>query len=129
MARIVSYRDLEVWQKAMSLIEHCYKLSLSFPQEERFGLTIQLRRAAISIASNIAEGHRRSRPAYVQHLTIALGSHAELETQLELARRLSFLNREQAIGVQKMTGEVGRLLHGLVRSLDSGGRNPQSPNP
>lgn len=124
MSRVLSYRDLDAWQKAMTLVERCYKLTASFPRDELFGLTAQVRRAAVSIPANIAEGHRRSRLAYLHHLAIALGSQAELETQLELATRLNFLKPAQVNDVQEMNRDVGRLLHGLVRSLDR-----RTPNP
>src|SRR5205814_6833569 len=87
-----SFRDLEVWQEAMLLVEDVYRLSRNFPADERFGLTAQLRRAAISIPSNIGEGGRRKRrKVHLNHLDIALGSQAEVDVQLELARRLSYI--------------------------------------
>jgi four helix bundle protein len=86
---IKSYRDLTVWQKAIELVIKIYALTDKFPTEERFGLTSQMRRAAVSIPSNIAEGNfRRSTKDYVQFLKIAFGSGAELETQLEIIKRL-----------------------------------------
>jgi four helix bundle protein len=88
-----SHRDLPVWQQAMSLVECVYRLTETFSSEERFGLTTQLRRAAVSIPSNIAEGAGRSSTGELGHyLGIALGSAAEVETQLELAIRLGFVN-------------------------------------
>lgn len=90
MAAIKSYRDLEVWQKAMLLAESCYRWTEEFPKREIYGLASQLRRAAVSIASNIAEGNsRRSRQAYLNHLSITLGSQSEVETQVELAPDLA----------------------------------------
>jgi four helix bundle protein len=96
-----SHRDLPVWQQAMSLVECVYRLTVAFPDEERFGLTSQLRRAAVSIPSNIAEGAARSSTGELGHyLGIALGSAAELETQLELAKRLGFTdNTDEAISL------------------------------
>ncbi|MEW5984951.1 MAG: four helix bundle protein [Acidobacteriota bacterium] len=85
MKRISSFRDLEAWRLSMDLVQACFELSGSFPKSEIFGLTAQFRRAALSIPSNLAEGHRRPRPAYLNHVSIALGSHAELETCLEVA--------------------------------------------
>jgi four helix bundle protein len=120
MAAITSYRDLIVWQKSMALAEQCYAVTDQFPRDERFGLTAQIRRAAVSIPSNLAEGHnRRSRQAFANHVAIALGSQAELETQLQLAVRLRFLSESAASPVLAQASEVGRLLHGLVQSLEN----------
>ena len=84
MQSIRSYRDLEVWRKAMELAQGCYELTAEFPKREIYGLASQIRRAAVSIASNIAEGHsRRTRQAYLNHLSIALGSQSEVETQID----------------------------------------------
>ena len=93
MASPQTYRDLETWQSAMTLVERCYAATKLFPLDERFGLTSQLRRAAVSIPSNVAEGAcRRTTNAYINHVSIALGSHAELETCVEIAFRLSYLS-------------------------------------
>jgi four helix bundle protein len=120
MARIESYKDLTAWQKAMALAAECYRLTATFPLEERYGLTVQIRRSAVSIPSNLAEGHnRRSRQAFANHVSIALGSQAELETQVALAVRLEFTSHAAAAPVVELAAEVGRLLHGLVRSLES----------
>lgn len=95
MATIRSYRDLEVWQKGMKLAEICYERTAGFPSREIYGLASQMRRAAVSVPSNIAEGHsRRTRQAYLNHLSIALGSQSELETQIELSSRLKFISAE-----------------------------------
>ncbi len=119
MARIDSYSDLEAWRKAMALVESCYRLTREFPANERFGITMQIRRAAVSIPSNLAEGHnRRSKLAFANHVSIALGSQAELETQLELAVRLGFVSATEAEPVRALAAEVGRILHGLVRALE-----------
>ncbi len=115
---IKSYRDLEAWQVGMRLAEACYKLTEGFPARELYGLSTQIRRAAVSIPSNTAEGHNRPRQAYLNHLSIALGSRAELETQVELAIRLGLTTPEAARPVQELAEQVGRLLHGLVRSLN-----------
>jgi four helix bundle protein len=125
--RIVSYRDLEVWREAMSLAELCYSLTSRFPKSEQFGLTSQIRRASVSVASNIAEGHaRRTRPAYLNHLHIAAGSQAELETQIELARRLGLANEGETAETRDAVARVGRLLHGLIRAIE---QKPQPPAP
>ncbi len=119
MLPIKSYRDLQVWQEAMELAKLCYQRTSCFPSRETYGLQSQIRRAAVSIASNIAEGHsRRSLGAYVNHLSIALGSQAELETQIELSCRLLYLNEPEATEVLDLAGRVGRRLHDLIGSLE-----------
>ena len=102
----------------MLLVEGVYRLSKSFPADERFGLTSQLRRAAISIPSNVAEGGRRKRrKANLNHLDIALGSQAEVETQIEIAVRLGFCRKQDAGLSMERTARVGRMLNGLIESL------------
>lgn len=114
----MDYRDLVVWQKSMDLAERVYLASANFPREERYGLTSQVRRAAVSIPSNIAEGQgrRTSDEELIRFLLIALGSLCELETQLELAVRLKILEKQSMTALRPLTDEVGRLLNGLVRS-------------
>ncbi len=120
MAKIKGYKDLIAWQKAMDLVEVVYRASRSFPAEERFGLTSQIRRAAVSVPSNIAEGHSRpGRNDYVRFLDIARGSANEIETQLLIAGRLGFVKREQLIGILDLVEEVQRILKGLVNSLQN----------
>ena len=115
----VIYRDLEAWKLAMDLVEHCYKTSSSVPRAELYGLTSQLRRAAVSIPSNVAEGYcRRKTKVYANHVSIALGSHGELETCVELASRLGFLSVTDRQGLQDLSDSVGRLLSDLFRSLE-----------
>jgi len=119
---IASYRDLEVWQKAMDLTVKTDRLTDSFPLREQFGLTAQVRRAAVSVPSNIAEGHGRAKTGeYLHHLAIAHGSLMELETQVTLAKRLGFLQDESARTLLADSGEKGRMLHGLIRSLKAVG--------
>ena len=92
MAEVKSYRDLLVWQKSMGLVADVYRLTRSFPREEQYGLTAQIRRSAVSIPSNIAEGHgRHGTKDYLRFLGMANGSLFELQTQLEIARTLEFL--------------------------------------
>ena len=118
MTTVKSHRDLVVWQRGMDLAESCYRLAATLPREELYGLTSQIRRACVSIPSNIAEGHNNGSTAvFLRHLAVALGSQAELETQLELAVRLGLTTKEEAGPVLESVEEVGRLLHGLVRSL------------
>jgi four helix bundle protein len=115
-----SYEDLVVWQKAFDLAEAMYMASSSFPKEEVYGLTSQIRRSAVSIPSNIAEGHERnSRGEFLQFLGHARGSLAELETQIKLAARLSYLSPEKYESLRNSMSEVGRLLNGLRTSLAS----------
>lgn len=119
MPIIKSYRDLEVWQKAMRLAVICYQSTEGFPKREIYGLASQLRRAAVSIASNVAEGHSRSsRQAYLNHLSIALGSQSEVETQVELASRLNMMPVEIAEETLALAEQVGRMLHALIASLE-----------
>jgi four helix bundle protein len=113
-----TFRDLEVWQKAFPLALSVYSSTRTFPREEMYGLTIQLRRAAVSVASNIAESKGRSTDKDTVHfLSNAKGSLFELETQLELARNLSYLTQRNADTLIAKTHETGRLLSGLIRSL------------
>jgi four helix bundle protein len=118
-----TYRELEVWQKAMDLVVAVYRLSGDFPPQERYGLASQIQRAAVSIPANIAEGYGRShRGDYLHHLSIARGSLAELETHLTLVVRLGFLDREAVLEIWELTQEVGRMLTGMTQSLK---RNPK----
>ncbi len=113
-----SYRDLQVWRKAMGLVVMVYRHTQAYPSDERFGLTSQTRRAATSIPANIAEGQaRKSNPSFRNFLRIALGSMAELETHVEIARRLSYLDQQAARSLLQAADEVGRMLQGLLKSL------------
>jgi four helix bundle protein len=111
------YRELTVWHKSMDLVTAVYRVTEHFPRSEAFGLAGQLQRAAISIPSNIAEGHGlKQTRGYTRHLAIASGSLAELETQLEIGARLGYLS-ESATDLLEQANEVGRMLSGLRRSL------------
>ena len=115
-----SHKDLIVWQKSMSFVEEIYNLTKGFPDEEKYGLTAQLRRASVSIPSNISEGAARHGKKEFRHfLYMGLGSVAEVETQLELARRLHFAS-DSAVNcqLQKIT-EIRRMIQGMIRHLDS----------
>ena len=106
-----SYRFLEVWQRGIDLVELIYKLSAAFPSDERFGLTSQVRRAAVSIPSNIAEGYGRShRGDYLRFLSIARGSLSEVETQLIVAGRLKFAIREDLNAAWELCQRMGMIL-------------------
>ena len=114
---ITSYRDLEAWQLGMTFAEDVYALTRTFPRDELFGLTSQLRRAAVAIPSNVAEGHRHGTNAYRHYVIVALGSQAECETQLELAARLKLASSAEIAPVSALAARVGQVLHGLARSL------------
>jgi four helix bundle protein len=112
------YRDLLAWQKAMDLVELVYRLTAQLPLTERFGLTSQLQRAAVSVPANIAEGNGRiHRKEYVHCLSIARGSLMELETHLTLTVRLKLLKREAVVPVWNVSQDVARLLNALITSL------------
>lgn len=102
----------------MDAVERCYALSSKLPKNEQFNLCDQIRRSAISIPANIKEGHRRTRKSYLHHLSIALGSHAELETYLEITQRLGLLSGEVLRDTRATLDSTGRMLHGLIRSLE-----------
>ena len=113
-----SYRDLLVWQRALELAVRIYRLSEKFPKSEIYGLTSQVRRAAVSVPSNIAEGYGRgSRKEYLQFLSVAQGSLKELETQIILAQRLSYASEKDAEVTLSASETVGKMLGGLMRSL------------
>ncbi len=113
-----SYRDLEVWQKAMNLVVDCYQMTKGFPKSEVFGLASQLQRAAVSIAANIAEGRARQHTKeFLQHISIAYGSLAEMETHIHIAKRLSYISEDQMQEMLKKASEIGRMLNGLRKSL------------
>ncbi|MFH1419039.1 MAG: four helix bundle protein [Planctomycetota bacterium] len=115
---IKTYRDLEVSQKAMDLVEFAYRLTETLPTGERYGLTSQIQRAAVSIQANIAEGHGRiHRKEYLHHLSIARGSLMELETHLTLAVRLTLLARQDVLPAWDLAQQVGKLLNGLIAAL------------
>lgn len=117
---VKSYQDLDVWQDAMALAEQAYALSKSFPPDERFGLTAQIRRASVSVSSCIAEGHARySSRDFARFLAMAAGSVAEVETQFILASRLGFIQPSEIQPVIVRTQRIGRMLRGLRNSLAS----------
>jgi four helix bundle protein len=112
------YTDLIVWQKAMDLVVRVYKAAEGFPPREQFGLTNQLRRASVSVPSNIAEGQaRRSTRDFIRCLSIASDSLQEVETQLIIASRLNYLEQRFQAGLFELASEVARLLNGLMNSL------------
>jgi four helix bundle protein len=115
---IKKYSDLVVWQRAMDLVALSYRLSEKFPRAEDYALRQQLRRAAVSIADNVAEGHGRTGIGeFLHHLSVAHGSLMELETLFHVAGQLSYLEEQSVLDRMKETEEVGRLLRGLMTSL------------
>jgi four helix bundle protein len=115
---IKSYRDLGVWEKAMNLVVGSYQLAKILPKDELYGLVSQIRRAAVSVPANIAEGHGRDHLGdYLHHLSVANGSLMELETHLLVAQRLSYLKISEVEPLLGLTAEVGRMLAGLSRNL------------
>jgi four helix bundle protein len=130
--RINSYRDLKVWQRSLDLVQAVYEVSECFPRSERFGLAAQIRRAAISVPSNIAEGHaRKSTLEYLRFLSIAVASLAELETQLLIATRLGYIS-DDAKQAFLVSDEVGRMLRGIEQALRRKHRSdtyPLAPSP
>ena len=113
-----TYRELVVWQRAMDLVVEVYRLTKEFPREELYGLTSQIRRAAVSVPSNIAEGQGRGiGNEFCHHLRIAQGSLQETETQLLIAERLQFVASTQVSPAMELSNEVGRLLRGLHQSV------------
>jgi len=115
-----SYREIKVWQKAIELVVDIYSCTCSFPKEEMFGLTSQLRRAAVSIASNIAEGKgRRTDREFLQFLHHARGSVFEVETQLTIASRLGYMPEAEVLRLGHSASEIARMLNGLIKAITS----------
>jgi len=130
MEKIFSYRDLDVWKRSRELVKMIYVLTDQFPQSQRFSLCQQMQRAVVSVPSNIAEGQvKRATRDYMRHLNIALGSLAELDTQILLAMDLEFINTKQAENVLQECGIIGRMLNKLVSSLRRNLENAETPKP
>lgn len=116
--KVKQFRDLLVWQKSMTLAREIYRITRKFPKDEMFGLTSQMRRAAVSISSNIAEGQGQlTDKSFSLFLTRARGSLYELETQSELAESLGMMEKTDLEQVLSSCGEIGRMLHGLLNSM------------
>ena len=111
------HERLDVWKQSVTMVTSIYEVTKTFPSEERFGLTSQIRRSAVSIPSNIAEGRATGGQRYRRHLKITLGSEAELHTQIELARRLKMLTDAEANDVLEDLSEVGRMVTALLKAL------------
>lgn len=126
---IKSYKDLQVWNKAMDLTTMVYDALKTFPPKEEYGLSSQMRRSSVSIPSNIAEGYgRNSTLDYCRFLQIALGSAYELETQVELARRLDYVDNDTANKLATQLTEVGRMLNSLINKIKPDKNKPQNTN-
>ncbi|MEH2106157.1 four helix bundle protein [Nostoc sp.] len=119
-SKIQSYQDLKVWQEAVNLAEICYRLTKTFPKEELYGMTSQIRRASVSIAANIAEGYgRKSRGEYIHFLYISQGSLKELETHWLISQRVELASSETTNSILNQCELVGKLLLGLIHALES----------
>ena len=116
--KITSFRDLRVWQLAMDLVELVYRLTWSFPRNEIYGLASQIQRAAVSVPSNIAEGHTREHTKeYLHHISMSQASLAELETQLEIAIRLGYVSLQEARSIAEHAESLGKQLYALRNAL------------
>ena len=118
-----SYRNLQVWQKSMEMVDLVYAATKHFPKEETYGLASQVRRCVVSVASNIAEGSQRGKKEFIQFVVIAYGSLAEVETQIEIAFRQNYISDDERKEIFDLTAEVGRMLNGLSKSLESSTAN------
>ena len=115
-----SHKDLDVWRLAVDLAEEIYQVSRGFPREEQFGMTSQMRRAAVSVAGNIAEGAARNgNREFIQFLYVALGSASELETHLEVARRVGLVMEPDFVRLDDLLSRICQMLRGLIRSVKS----------
>lgn len=121
MSTIRSYKDLDVWRVSMDLVEECYRLTARFPRDEAYGLTAQIRRSAVSIAANIAEGYGREQTgAYIQFLRVSQGSLKELETHLMICERVKLCSSDELARHYELSDRVSRMLRNLIRSLEDG---------
>jgi four helix bundle protein len=115
-----NFKELKVWQKSYQVCLEIYKITAKFPKEERFGLTSQIRRAAVSVPSNIAEGYgRRTTPDYIRSLYIAYGSNCELETQILLSADIGYISAALLQRIEDAIQEVERMLKALIKSLEN----------
>jgi four helix bundle protein len=125
-----NYKELKVWQKSYQMCLETYRITKGFPKEERYTLTSQIRRSAVSVPSNIAEGYgRKTTPEYIRALYFAYGSNCELETQILLSYDLGYINTEDMKKVQKDFKEVERMLKALIKSLENKRLNPRILEP
>lgn len=120
MAEIKTHKDLLVWEKSIDLVEQIYKFTKQFPKEELYGITNQMRRCAVSIPANIAEGSgRKNKAEFIQFLHIALGSASELETHLIISQRIGFLSSNSYDEIMNALNEIIKMICGLINSLNS----------
>lgn len=120
MAGVSSYRDLLVWRASVELATRCYEVTAGFPSAELYGMTSQIRRASVSVAANIAEGHGRDGTGnFIQFLRVAQGSLKELETHLLICSRVGLLDGEVAAPLEGQCDEIGRMLRSLIRTLET----------
>lgn len=118
MGKIQTYRDLDIWNAGIKLVKEIYKLAEKFPKEEMYGLSAQMRRSAVSIPSNVAEGFRRyHNREYRQFLYITLGSCAELETQITIAKELKYIQEEQEAVLLEKLDHICRMTSNLIKKL------------
>jgi four helix bundle protein len=119
MAKLSSYRELLVWQKSMNLADRCYRMTRRFKRDDQLVLGHEIRKSCVSIPSNIAEGFgRHYTPEYIHHLRFSNGSSNELQTQVELSKRVEIVGAEEAAMLIADAEEIGRMLHGLIGSLE-----------
>ena len=117
---MANFKELLVWQKSIDFVTEIYKITEHFPKYEMYGLTSQIRRASVSVPSNIAEGNsRRSKPDYLQFLKISRGSCAEVETQLLISKNLQFINETQYLKLNQNIIEISKMLNGLINPLNN----------
>ena len=130
--KINSYKDLQVWQKAIELVKKVYLVTKAFPNDEMYGLINQMRRSAVSIASNIAEGKsRQTKKEYIRFLYITIGSTAELETQVIIAHELKYIDKRTTEQISEHIDHIGRMTRNLISSLqatESKNREPLTEN-
>lgn len=123
MSTVKNFKELRIWQQGISMVKNIYQITLDLPKEEKYGLVQQIRRAAVSVPSNIAEGQVRGTREFIHFLRISIGSLAELETQLLLASELRFLNKEQTSPILEDLESLSRQIRTLIQRLE----NPQTP--
>jgi len=124
-----SFKELKVWQKGIEVVEKVYKATASFPEEERYGLSAQMRRAAVSIPSNIAEGHlRKTTKDFKQFLSIARGSCAELQTQIIIAHKLGFVEQSDFENLSSIMTELSKMLSSFYSKINTKPLNRQQAN-
>ncbi len=127
MQKLKSFKDLRVWQKAYELAFRSYKMTESYPKQEMYGLVNQIRRSAVSVVSNIAEGYaRRNKKEYIQFLSIAYSSLSELETQMLLSKDLKFCSTDDHLKLDSLRDEIGGMLYTLIQKLKA---IPRTLNP